>query len=482
VTHEGGRTLAVLVVDDDAVDRMAVHRALVGVAKVSEAGDGVEALELVRDARFDCVLLDYQLPRLDGLEVLRQLRARGDATPVVMLTGTNDAATAVSLMKAGASEFVSKDALDPARLAAAVRAAVRIGELERERSETARMLEEQRSRVVVALEAAELGSFSLDARTLSGEWDPRACEILGCSGWRGEFLDHVAPEDRIALRDTLRAAAQARLPTATFEFRSASSGRWCRASASILGEVGGARLIGTVQDVSELRRATDEARRREELQRLLLGVVSHDLRNPLSAIVTGVELLDRGGGLSERQSRTVGRLRSSAARMQRLVDDLLDFTRVRGGQQIPITPRPCTMDDVVRPVLDELEAANPKRTFARDGDADLAGSWDPDRLAQVASNLVTNAVKYGAPASPIEVSWRGEGEEAVLRVKNAGNPIPPEQFPTIFEPLVQLSDRTRGIGLGLFISREIVRAHGGTLEVASDAERGTVFEVRLPRV
>jgi PAS domain S-box-containing protein len=346
---------------------------------------------------------------------------------------------------------------------------------------TARQLTEERSRVVVALEAAELGSFSLDAATLQGEWDPRACEILGSEEWSGDFLACVAEEDRPAMRAAIRAATQARLSSVSWEFRAARHGRWCRAAATLLSDpASGARAVGTLQDVTELKRAAEETHRREELQRLLVGVVSHDLRNPLSAVRTGVEVLFRSEGLPDRHVKTLLRVRNSALRMERLVRDLLDYTVIRGGETLPVHLQPCRLSDVVEPVVEEVEATSAGREIARQGDPAVAGRWDADRLSQVVSNLLTNAVKYGAKGTPVRVRWGLEGDEAVVAVHNDGSPIAPDLLERIFEPLVQLGDRIGGIGLGLFIAREIVRSHGGRMRVTSTAAEGTTFEVRLP--
>ena len=142
------------------------------------------------------------------------------------------------------------------------------------------------------------------------------------------------------------------------------------------------------------------------------------------------------------------------------------------------------LDEIVQRVVDELSAGNADRTISVVASGDLAGTWDPDRLEQVASNLVSNAVDHGDPASPVEVELDGERPETVvLRVRNRGSPVPPEVLGHLFEPFSRGPDeksrKASGLGLGLYISREIVRGHGG--EIAATSGDETVVTVSLPR-
>jgi PAS domain S-box-containing protein len=226
---------------------------------------------------------------------------------------------------------------------------------------------------------------------------------------------------------------------------------------------------------------TDE-KRAEELQRLLMGVVGHDLRNPLSTVMNGLHILSAEPGLSERGRRVAERMRSGVARMERLVADLLDYTRVRTGMGIALHRVSTRLSEIVVPLVEDIRLAFPERRILCSGQGDDAGAWDPDRLRQVVANLVTNAIDYGAPSEPVEVRWRGEAEAAVLEVVNRGPVIPRELLPRLFEPMTRGDpSRRHGLGLGLFITREVARAHGGNASARSSVEQGTVFEVRLPR-
>jgi PAS domain S-box-containing protein len=244
--------------------------------------------------------------------------------------------------------------------------------------------------------------------------------------------------------------------------------------------------VGLVLDVSDRARHEEAVRRTLEFEQQLIDIVSHDLRNPISAILLGAwMLLRKGESLDVETLRTVSKIHASAERSQRLIKDLLDFAQARLGGGIPIHPRDVDLAALVRQVADEVEIGHADRTVTLSLQGDLRGEWDADRLAQVVSNLTVNALKYSPPGSPVEVRLRGEGDKVALEVHNEGPPIPPETMGRIFHPMVRATaeyDKAgRSVGLGLFIVRRIVEAHGGEIEVTSEAEHGTLFRVLLPR-
>ncbi|WP_240356176.1 PAS domain S-box protein [Myxococcus eversor] len=247
------------------------------------------------------------------------------------------------------------------------------------------------------------------------------------------------------------------------------------------------RMVGAMHDVTERRVAEEEARRRAEFEQLLIGIVGHDLRNPLSAITMASTTLLRRDTLDERQRKVIDRILSSAERATRMLRDVLDFTQARLGGGIPMQPRPLDLHELTRQVLDEVRLAHPERILELESGGDGAGLWDPDRLAQVITNLVNNALSYSPIHCPVLVRTHGARGAVMLCVHNMGMPIPPELLPRLFEPMKraerpEAKDGRGGLGLGLFIVKHIVDAHGGRLRVRSSEEGGTLFMVRLPRV
>ena len=237
-----------------------------------------------------------------------------------------------------------------------------------------------------------------------------------------------------------------------------------------------AAAVARFQAVAELQQTV-------HFNETFTAILGHDLRNPLAAIVTSARLaMDRDS--SEKLHKPLARILSSGNRMSRMIDQLLDFTRVRLGGGIAVDPVDVDLAAVVRQVMDELDEANPEWSLRLACHGDTSGRWDPDRLSQVFSNLVANAVRHGRPEHGVGVTLDGRGARAVrVTVHNMGA-IPAERLPKLFEPLAgsgRAPDNSQGLGLGLFITRELVCAHGGSIEVCSDDDAGTTFTVTLPR-
>ena len=240
---------------------------------------------------------------------------------------------------------------------------------------------------------------------------------------------------------------------------------------------------GVVIEVTDRRRAEEVRERAARFAQQFMGILGHDLRNPLSSIAMASALLKRKlEGTAE--TRTVERITSSANRMSRMVSQLLDLTRGRLIGGIPIEPQRANLSDVVLAAVDELRTAFPTRVVRCRVPAAVDGGWDTDRLAQVVSNLVGNAIQHGEPGLPVEVDLEDDGDRVTLRVQNHGPPIPADLLPVLFEPFRRgpqdAGGKTpSGLGLGLYISEQVVRAHGGSIRVESDAD-ATVFTVTMP--
>ncbi|MEQ1502147.1 MAG: PAS domain-containing protein [Myxococcota bacterium] len=243
------------------------------------------------------------------------------------------------------------------------------------------------------------------------------------------------------------------------------------------------KWFGTNTDVHDAREQRDELARRSEYEQQLIGIVSHDLRSPLQAVRVASSLLLKRGNLDDQQGKAIARIVTSAERATRLIADLLDFAEARSSGRIPIRPGRVDLRDVTRQVVDEVMLAHPDRTVELDHDGDVVGAWDGDRIAQVIGNLVANAVQHGSADHPVAVRSRAEGDRVVLDVHNHGAPIATADLGRLFEPYQRGggAGRITGVGLGLYIAREIVDAHGGRIGVRSAASAGTTFTVVLPR-
>ena len=221
-------------------------------------------------------------------------------------------------------------------------------------------------------------------------------------------------------------------------------------------------------------------------QERFLAILSHDLRTPLGAIITSTRFMLDAGGLEEPNRTLVARASSSARRMNQMVLDLVEFTRTRLDDAIPVVRAEVDVRRLLHDVVVEIAASYPDSVVQVETGGDLSGVWDADRLTQALTNLVGNAVQHGAPGRPIRVSARSLADEVTLSVHNEGAAIPAEVQAAIFQEGKRVEGRAaaadrRHQGLGLYIVERIVAAHGGSVSVHSSMEEGTTFTMRLPR-
>jgi len=225
----------------------------------------------------------------------------------------------------------------------------------------------------------------------------------------------------------------------------------------------------------------------DHAKEMFLGMLSHDLKAPLSTIIAASGFVLEAEELSDSGRSMMERIKRSARRMNRMVGDLLDFTRIRLGSGIPITRENINLERVLRETVDETQTAYPDKQIHLHATGSLHARVDSGRIHQALSNLIRNAVQHGAVNEPIEVTARGDEKEVKILVHNEGKPIPSEQIGRLFtpfdRPLTKGSDDhdPRHLGLGLYITKSIIAAHGGQIGVDSSADSGTTITIRLPR-
>jgi len=244
--------------------------------------------------------------------------------------------------------------------------------------------------------------------------------------------------------------------------------------------------LGDPDQGSEIASAReyDEATKAVRLSELFSAVVGHDLRNPLASIMASAQLMLVRGANPADQAPLL-RILSSTERMARMIDQLLDVTRIRAGGGIPCDPMPMDLAEIADEVIAELRSAHPAREITFEAHGSLAGTWDSDRLAQLLSNLVSNAVQHGSPDSAVRVCADGtRGDWVALCVSNAGA-IPTALVSSLFEPFrgsEHKREHASGLGLGLYIAKQIALVHGGLIDVVTADPQRTTFTVTLPRV
>ena len=229
------------------------------------------------------------------------------------------------------------------------------------------------------------------------------------------------------------------------------------------------------EDLTAARELTKERER-------LIAILSHDLRTPLTAVLLGAQDLARAEGLAPPDQQTAVAIAGSARRATRMVADLLDFTRARLDGGVPIDVAASDLGSITRKVVSEVRKAAPEHEIVVSIEGDCSGVWDADRAAQVVSNLVNNAVQHGPAATSVLVRLRDRKRDVVLEVENATTSISPEDVLQLFSPFRRTARRSAGdgLGLGLFIVRQIMNSHGGTIEVSQDKGHVT-FRAVWPR-
>lgn len=250
-----------------------------------------------------------------------------------------------------------------------------------------------------------------------------------------------------------------------------------------------ANLIAFQLEAEDRRQKLDEelraTREMGHIRERFIGILGHDLRSPLNTILLGAGELQRDPDLSPGNAQMARLMATSAQRMSHMIGETLDLTRSRLGSGIPISLAPADLNDICRHVIGELRVEHPHRVLELSPAFDARGEFDASRAAQVISNLVSNALRHGDASSPVGITLRNDDEHVTVATHNFGAAIPDEVRETIFDPFrraTQLDEPSgaEGLGLGLYIAREILSAHGGSISLESDAN-GTTFTTRWPR-
>jgi PAS domain S-box-containing protein len=248
------------------------------------------------------------------------------------------------------------------------------------------------------------------------------------------------------------------------------------------GEIVG--VIGAATDITDEVRTQRQLAEELAFRERMMAILGHDLTNPIATITMATELLLRRRDMPAAGRGSVLRILRAATRTREMIGTLLDFSRLRFLGSMPVHRAPVDLGEVAEGAADELRVIWPERSIEVDVDGDLRGEWDSARVFQVITNLVANAITHGAPDAPVHVSVKGHTQDVRIGVHNHGPSIPLNMMAVLFEPFRRAVPEDRspgGLGLGLYIADQIVRAHGGTIDVESTNEQGTTFTVRLPR-
>ena len=480
----------ILLVDDDEPKRYAVAKTLRRAGyRVEEAGTGREALRLVA-TRPNLVILDVKLPDMDGFEVCRRIKSdpATGSIPVLHISSTFvDIEDKVHGLESGADGYLTNVA-EPLELLATIRALLRA-----RRAEDAAQLSTRQWQTT--FDTISDGVLLLDGQGQVVQVNRTLERILGRS-W-SDLVGQDLPSLLGAVPASEPPLFVRMIESGTRESRDVRLGdAWLRVSIDPIRDAGsvikgGLCLVSDItsqkrlemQLLRQAQRLQEDDRRKDEF----LAMLAHELRNPLASLSNALEIVGLAEDRRDEAAEAIGIARRQIEHMGRLLEDLLDISRITRGkvelrkQRVGFGTIVAHAIETCRPLIEShghvLSAAIPTDPIPLDG--------DPTRLEQIVANLLNNAAKYTEPGGQVLVSLVREGKEAVLRIRDTGIGISPELQRRIFDLFVQADhslDRAQGgLGIGLTLVRSLVELHGGTIAVQSEGPgQGSEFIVRLP--
>jgi signal transduction histidine kinase/CheY-like chemotaxis protein len=486
----------ILVADDNADLRAYLSRLLAPHYNVEAVVDGAAALQAARRCPPDLVLADVMMPELDGFELLHALHADPDleALPVILLSARAGEEATLEGLAAGANDYLVKP-FSAREVQARIATHLEIARLRREADTRAHEL-------AVILEAMDDGVLLIDpggkiVRNNTACF--RLVQIEHSADWQTVFLRATIAERNLLMRTTdpsghpLSAEAWPANRLLRGETFTGSQAQEYR----ITGMAGQQRLLsvsgvplydaqGQVQGGIEVLHDLTARYEQEQERAQMLNVVAHELRSPLTSLKMGIELnlrrLARGTPVEPNQLQSNAQ---AVERMERLVNDLLNAARAE-TVQVGLQRAPTDLTALCKQVANEQ-----MRTSGRKIDLDMPeepviAEVDRGRIGQVVENLLSNALKYSPTEATVALQLRQEGGDALIAVQDSGPGIPADVQPRLFERFYRapgakvLHGTGVGLGVGLYLSKQLVERHGGTISVASEVGHGTIFTVRLP--
>jgi PAS domain S-box-containing protein len=481
----------VLLADDNADLREYARRLLSEHYEVHVVADGQIALEAARELRPELIVSDVMMPRLDGFGLIREVRAdpRLRAIPIILLSARAGEESRIEGLDRGADDYLAKPF-------SARELLVRAGTLIRS-AELRRRAEEARAQFETLLNEAPLGVMLVDEDFRVAAVNPIALPLIGETDLIGRDFDSVAhaawsSADAEEITRRFRHTLESGEPQVVPEFIARRKDRqvmeYYEWRVTRIPLPGGRRgVVCYFRDISRSVLAREALREADGRKDEFLATLSHELRNPLAPLRSSLEVVKRLASVPPSASAALDIMERQMSHLVRLVDDLLEVSRITRGQ-VELRREHVRLDAAIRSAIETSEPlirAGQHRLIVSFPDEPLVLDADPVRLAQIFGNLLNNAAKYSEKGGQIEISARRDRDEAVVTIRDSGDGIALEQLPKLFEIFTRGERSSRrnqsGLGIGLALVRRLTEMHGGRVEASSEGlGMGSCFSVRLP--
>jgi signal transduction histidine kinase/DNA-binding response OmpR family regulator len=504
------KLLNILIIDDDEIDRMTLIRALRNAdypCMITQCADGEKGMAYLKKENYDCLFLDYLLPGSDGLVLLRKIRSEGFTAPIIVITSQGDEKVAVEMMKSGANDYIVKNQITGHRIAKVLSTSLQLYTVEQQKIAALDALKISEARLAEAQKIAKIGNWEINLKSKKIYWSEELYRIFCLNPKRfspniDNHLTSVHPADR---KPFVKAVMDSHYPSIYHDFRVKSPLNDKIKYLNIQGytvfdhENNVEKIIGAVQDITERKLAEKElieaklvAEESIKVKEQFLANVSHEIRNPMNAIIGFTELiLKNQDSLSEKHKKYVKAIYTSGNNLLVLINDLLDFSKIKSGK-LQLEEIDFDLNEAIVNAIELFrhKAQEKEILFEFKINKNVPGKLigDPVRLNQVLVNLVSNAVKFThqGHVKLLVKLLRHNQSQCLLEftIEDTGIGISQDKIDMIFESFTQANSDTfrkyGGTGLGLAIVKSIVELLGGTIKVKSKPNQGTIFKVGLP--